>query len=151
MNRLARHLSYQGQVLKEFVELLEHEQKLLSSSEVDGEAVRKLATDKKTMLERLESLESQRAKGQHTLGYPSGLEGAKKAASDSKCLPFWEEITLLAFRAKSLNEINGNLIKMRLDHANQMISFFNKVAGEPLYGPDGKSKRRGMGGITTSA
>lgn len=148
---LARHLENQRNVLTEFIQLLEDEQKLLSGSTIDGDAIKKLADRKKVMLNHIDSMESMRATGQEKLGYPTGVEGAKKAADDGKCLGAWEQIITLAFRAKELNEVNGTLIHMRLDYANKMVGFFNKVSGDPLYGADGKAKRRGLGGITTSA
>jgi flagellar biosynthesis protein FlgN len=148
---LARHLETSHQALQDFISLLEDEQKALSTSDMDGSEIENVSIRKIAMLKRLESLEQVRAKGQSMLGYPQGIDGAKKAAKDAQCLHTWDDILKLAYRAKQLNEINGTLIKMRMDQTGKMIDFLMKSTGDSLYGPDGKSKLKGLRGISTSA
>lgn len=148
---LARHLEVQIRALTGFVELLEEEQAALSSSTIDGNVIQQIAVKKQDMLGRLESLESQRAKGQMMLGYPEGMTGAAKAAMDAKCNIIWDQIINMAFRAKQLNEINGSLVKIRLEQTQKLVNFLHNAAGGPLYGPDGKSRTKGLGGVSTLA
>jgi flagella synthesis protein FlgN len=148
---LAQHLGVQYNALRDFVALLEEEQQELSRSAINGELIGDIARRKTLMVEQIESLETKRRRGQSVLGYPDGIDGARKAAADGGCTAQWDAIITLSHRARMLNEINGEQVRMRLDQNSRQVDFVTKASGGLLYGPDGKSKMRSLGGISTKA
>jgi flagellar biosynthesis/type III secretory pathway chaperone len=148
---LAQHLGTQHKALADFVSLLEEEQSELAKSAINGEIISDIARRKTLLVELIESLETKRRRGQSVLGYPIGIEGARKAAADGGCTELWDTIINLSHRARSLNEINGEQVRMRLDQTSRQIDFVNRAAGGVLYGRDGKSKIKSLGGISTKA
>lgn len=148
---LAKHLDRQRQALQRFVDLLEEERLTLGEGQIDGQRLEQLARAKQEMLALLEQLERQRSNGQRTLGYGEGSEGAERAAIDAGCQPQWQALIELAAHAKLQNRLNGDTIRIRLEHNQRMLNFLHEAAGKPLYGPDGQSRRRSLTGLSSSA
>lgn len=148
---LAQHLGIQHKALADFVSLLEEEQQELARSVIKGEIINDIAKRKTQLVELIESLETKRRRGQSVLGYPDGIDGARKAATDGGCTERWDAIITLSHRARTLNEINGEQVRMRLEQTSRQIDFVSRAAGGALYGRDGKSKIKTLGGISTKA
>lgn len=148
---LAKHLEIFQESLVQFVTLLEEEQWALASSAVDGKVIADIASRKGEMLVNINKLDDVRQKVQKKIGYPDGREGARLAAKDGGCSDLWDAILILSDRAKNLNELNGIQVNMRLEQNRKLVDFFNKASGGPLYGRDGKSKMKRLGGISTRA
>lgn len=148
---LAKHIARQRSHLDTFVELLESERESLTSGQIDGQQLTQLAQEKQEHIAHLERLETQRITAQRKLGYGEGRLGAEKAASDAGCLEDWLAFRERALYAKQINQLNGVLVGSRLAQNQRILDFLNEAAGKSLYGPDGQSRRRGFGGIASSA
>lgn len=145
---LAKHLETQQRTLQQLIDLLEQERLALSVAKVDGERLAALAEAKQARLEELDRLESQRHSAQIRLGYGEGNQGAERAAADAGCLPAWQRLRELALRAKQLNQFNGDNIGNRMAHNQRILNFLHEAAGHSLYGPDGRSRRGTLSGLS---
>lgn len=148
---LAKHLDVFQQELIAFVTLLEEEQRALTSSKVDGNALSELAQRKSATLLKIDKLDEVRRKVQRMQGYPDGREGANQAATDGGCTALWDAIITLTDRAKRLNELNGMQVQMHIEQNRRHMAFISKASGTPLYGRDGKTQRKSLGAISTKA
>lgn len=148
---LAKHLARQQQHLEAFIDLLEAERESLVDGQIDGRHLTQQAEEKQAQLELLEGLEKQRQVAQRKLGYGEGRRGAEKAALDAGCLDEWQAFLELATHAKQLNQLNGALIGSRMSQNQHILDFLNEAAGKSLYGPDGQSRRQGLGGVASRA
>lgn len=131
---LAR-LNDERDTLREFVVLLEREQKVLLGT--DPEPLLVLAELKTTTADKLAALEKLRNSELARAG--STGEWLKKNAPHS--IGLWEDIIGLAKQAHSLNLSNGALIQIKMRYNQQalavLIGATQHAAG--LYGPDGQT------------
>lgn len=148
---LAQHIARQRTYLEALITLLETERESLAHGQVDGQRLSQLAKDKQQAIAQLEQLESQRISAQRKLGYGEGRLGAERAAQDAGCARDWQAFRERAQHAKQLNQLNGVLVGSRLTQNQRILDFLNEAAGKSLYGPDGQSRRRGFGGVASSA
>ncbi|TDX30960.1 flagella synthesis protein FlgN [Modicisalibacter xianhensis] len=148
---LAQHIARQRTYLETLIALLETERESLAHGQVDGQRLSQLAKDKQQAIAQLEQLESQRLSAQRKLGYGEGRLGAERAAQDAGCTQDWQAFRERAQHAKQLNQLNGVLVGSRLTQNQRILDFLNEAAGKSLYGPDGQSRRRGFGGVASSA
>lgn len=147
---LTRLLATQQGRLDELTQLLEAELQELTRSQIDGEALARLAESKRTLLAALEEQETLRRQVQARLGYPEGLEGAEQAAEQAGCQREWQAYLEAARRTARLNDLAGELIRMRSTHNQQLLDYIHQVAEKTLYGPSGRSGRQ-PGRFNTSA
>lgn len=136
---LKQHLAVQQQRLQQLIQLLTEEQAALSQAQVDGKQLANIAADKEKLFTQLESFEVQRQQVQNKLGYSVGMAGAELAALDAHCLPLWHALLESAQRVAQLNQLNGELIKQRIEYNQRMLNFLHEAAGQSLYGPDGQT------------
>ena len=122
-----------------FVELLQHEQALLTENRTDqlldlaekkssqAVALNQLAENRRTLLAKeMATLSSENTQ--------SWLETHSK-----KGLALWQEIRIFAEQAQRLNRINGELIQMKLRHNMQSLTTLSQAVHKAdLYGPDGQ-------------
>ncbi|MCL7462231.1 flagellar protein FlgN [Pseudomonas sp. NW5] len=148
---LANHLARQQQTLQTFIALLEDEQRLLGAPEVDGQALLEIVERKQGLLEHIGQQEALRSGAQLKLGYPQGHAGAEQAARDADCLPAWHALRELAERAQTLNQINGEIIHLRMAQNQRILNFLNEAAGQGLYDPSGQARRAGLSGLSSKA
>ncbi|MCQ4347309.1 flagellar protein FlgN [Pseudomonas stutzeri] len=148
---LAQHLARQSACVAQLLALLENEAQLLGSGPVDGERLTALAADKQALLVGIEQLESQRRHAQQRLGYGDDQAGAERAAADAGCRPAWLQLLAMARRAQRLNRLNGEHIRMRLEHNQRLLNFLHEAAGKGLYGPDGQSRHGRLGNLASHA
>lgn len=141
---LSKHLNVQQQAIEQLVHLLEQERVALAQAKVDGERLQELTASKQAALLKLEQLEAIRSGAQRKLGYGSGRRGALKAAEDADCVAAWREVQALARRARQLNIANGEALALRMAYNRRIVGFLNSVAGNKLYGPDGRTQRDGQ-------
>jgi flagellar biosynthesis/type III secretory pathway chaperone len=146
-----RHLEARKRNLEEFVALLKEEQILYSTVTLLGDEMIALAERKNALALKAEQLSNETNLGLARLNYPLGRAGAERVATESGCLKTWEEIVDLAMTAKVQNEVNGTLLQMRWEPTKQMSALLQKLSGAALYGPDGKSARNAIGGVSAKA
>lgn len=133
--------------LRSFVDLLESEQHILTSENTDS--LLEIAEKKSKFAHRLTGIISTRRKVLDNSGFSDMTTWLSHQAPQS--LPVWHEIRELAERAQHLNNINGELIQVRMRHNLQALGVLNSAASNSagLYGRDGQpniaSLRRTLG------
>lgn len=147
----AHHLEIRKKNLEEFLALLKEEQTLYSAVALPGQAMQELAERKVALAAKAEQLHKMTNDGLAKLQMPQGLEGAKQLAAQSNCLDTMMAIVDLAEKARAQNEVNGTLLQMRWKPTKEMVAWLQKLSGETLYGPDGKSARNSLGGVNARA
>lgn len=136
---LQRLLDDQADRLDDLSRLLEEEQALLMAGDIDGRRLNELAADKAGLQQALEDTETLRARVQGQLGYPSGIEGARRAAEDAGCQAGWARVLDKARLIARLNERNGRLLELRMRHNQQMLDFIHRLADPDVYAADGRT------------
>jgi len=130
---------------REFHQLLQTEQSVLAAGDVD--ALMGLASRKSEQVTRLARLAQGR---NHHLKAATGMSDqlgidAWQAKFDpqgkSGAGRLWQELLDLARSARQLNEQNGALINLNLQHNQQALAVLRGAAAQTtqLYGPDGQS------------
>ncbi|WP_444984289.1 flagellar export chaperone FlgN [Halomonas mongoliensis] len=147
---LARLLSDQNSRLGKLKRLLEEELQLLTPSQIDGDALTRVAQQKRSLLDEVERMEVLRRQVQTRLGYAAGLEGARAAAEEAGCLASWEACLSATERTARLNDLVGEVLEMRTLHNQKMLAFIRQIAEKTLYDPSGRASRQ-SGRISTSA
>ncbi|MEI7456844.1 MAG: flagellar protein FlgN [Nitrosomonadales bacterium] len=133
-------LSDERLAVRNFVDLLQQEQQLLTENSID--LLLMLAEKKSTDAVRLNELaETRRRLLEKQVGaLSSATIQAWFESHDRECLLIWQEICTLAVQAGQLNNINGELIQMKLRHNQQSLTALTRAVSQAnLYGPDGQT------------
>lgn len=134
-------LQHQLENTRLFLGLLEREQALLASGEL--ESLSKLIADKEQIVSQLAQLDVQINQLLATAGFSKGIQGIKNwiAAnqSDATIAHKWEELLSLTRRAQQLNQTNASIVSTRLRHAQQTLGALRDMTGHTaLYNPKGQ-------------
>lgn len=140
-------------LLQDFISLLRQEESLLTRREASR--LTQLAEEKSALATRLGTLASAREDDLANRNLPAGRKGmdlwvaSPEGASSRRR---WEQLLVLAGEAKMLNETNGKLIALQLDHNQQALNAIMAAADKAAtYGPDGQQKGAGSGRSLGSA
>ncbi|WP_346797037.1 flagellar export chaperone FlgN [Halomonas sp. Bachu 37] len=136
---LARMLDDQLARLTSLMRLLEHEQQLLTSGSIDGDALASVAEQKQTLLADLERMETLRRNVQQRLGYAAGISGATQAAKDAGCHETWAELLNNSERTARMNQLTGQMLSVRMKHNQHMLDYIRQIAEKTLYQADGRN------------
>lgn len=132
-------LTSERSALLRFIALLEREQTVLVENH--GDALPELAEQKTTDAIQLSQLAESRRE-LLKLDIPQQNTETTQAWLNAHCpdgLPLWQDIVALGQRAKQLNQINGELIKMKLRHNQQALTVLsNAVNKAGVYGRNGQ-------------
>lgn len=148
---LSGFLQQEKALLISFVDLLEREREILGAAKLNGESVIDISAQKQTVVDKLNTMENQRVSIQKKLGYSEGLKGARQAAKDAGCPDLWDDIVNIAYRAKQLNQSNGEFIRLRMEQNQRVVNFLRDANLDSVYGPDGKTRRKTSSGINSMA
>ncbi len=144
---IAALLSQELAALRSFIELLRQEQSLLVSGTSDGLVA--LATGKSQAALELGRLAAARDEALARIHFPAGRAGMDAwiiTDSGSPSSRKWDELLDLAAEARALNEANGKLIGLHLQHNQRALSALSAAVDQTAtYGPDGQSMP-GVGG-----
>lgn len=138
-SELLNALSDELLAVKDFVALLQQEQRLLTEN--DTEQLLILAEQKSTRAIKLNELgENRRNLLRQQLPDLSRESIRQWLTSNSPDgLALWQEVLTLAAQSQEINNINGELIQMRLRHIQQTLTALGgAVRQASLYGPDGQ-------------
>lgn len=140
-------------LLQNFVSLLREEESLLTRREAGR--LMQLAEEKSALVARLGALASAREDDLANRNLPAGRQGmdfwvaSPEGASSRRR---WEQLLVLGTEAKMLNETNGKLIALQLEHNQQALNAIMAAADKAsTYGPDGQQKSAGSGRSLGSA
>lgn len=129
--------------VERFVALLQAEQSLLQSG--DADPLLTLNEEKSTLIERLSALANDRNRQLAGAGLEADGAGLARwaAAHGGPAVELHDRLLALAREAKALNELNGQLIALRLSHTQAALA---ALAGDSsrgtLYGRDGQTSGR---------
>lgn len=139
--------------LRTFIDLLRREQSLLESAASEGLAA--LATEKSRIATELGKLAAARDEKLRGINLPSGRAGMDAWVISALGRPYqrtWDDLLQLTAEARALNEANGKLIALHLQHNQQALTALLAAADQTAtYGPDGQSKPSGGGRSLGSA
>jgi flagella synthesis protein FlgN len=140
--------------LTAFLAAIEAERQCLNDS--DSGALPDITNRKAALAAQLASIDTRRDTALAAAGFSPGRAGIEAwlaslpGASGKTFRATWQSILELAARAKSENEINGNLIATRLQFNQQALGvLLGDTADSNTYGADGqrstKAGRRNLG------
>jgi len=133
--------------LRDFAVALQQEQQALVAGEIDKLAP--IVEEKARLAASLNRFAEQRQRliGQGVPADRSGLEtwmAAQPLSPPDRSS--WTKLLALTKEAQALNETNGKLIAMRMQHNQQALNVLLSAANQAtLYGPDGQTKPAGGG------
>jgi flagellar biosynthesis protein FlgN len=140
-------LSQELVALQSFIELLRREQELLASGATDG--LTNLAAAKSAAALELGRLAAARDAELARCHLPTGRAGMDAWTLTNAGVPSqsnWDQLLRFAAEARALNEANGKMIALQLQHNQQALSVLMAAADQTsTYGPDGQP-RAGTGG-----
>lgn len=140
---IPRLLAEESGALEGFVDLLRREQELLAEGDI--ETLSSLAVEKAAMAERLGRLSLQREDSVAADGCKDMNAWLARSENHSHETA-WQQLLDLARQAKTLNETNGSLIKLRLQHNQQALAVLLAASNLAVtYGPDGQQYTAGNG------
>lgn len=133
-------LSDELKAVRDFVDLLQQEQQLLLENET--ELLLHLAEKKSAQALALNQLAEIR-RNLLRKHIPELSRDSIRAWLDAHChegLLLWQQILTLAAQSQELNNINGEVIQMKLRHIQQTLTALGgAVRHANLYGPDGQT------------
>lgn len=133
--------------LKEFVALLEREQELLARADTD--ALLPLIEAKSTLAGELAEFSLARETQLQALQLSAGRAGVQawlEKTGNAAERGNWQALLDLAAKLRALNETNGKLIALHMQHNQQAFNALMAAANRAMtYGPDGQ-QQTGLGG-----
>lgn len=141
-SRLLQTLASESELVSLFISLLEKEQACLVEGQT--ETLPQIAEEKSRVAEQLSGVGNERNRllaEEGLAGGPSGIEAwCARHPQEKSIAATWAEVLDKARRAKGLNQLNGNLITLRMQHTTRALEAL-RSASRPLdlYGPDGQS------------
>lgn len=139
---LAATLEQERDRIREFLSLLEREQRAL----VEGEHDQLLAftEQKAARLLELRRLNDARNRSLAGAGLPTDKDGMAlwlTRHGDDRAVRAWNDLLRFAGRVRQTNEVNGVLVSARLKHNQASLAALQAVARTPsVYGPDGGTR-----------
>ncbi|HZX31683.1 MAG TPA: flagellar protein FlgN [Rhodocyclaceae bacterium] len=145
MSVLADLLARESEAVRAFIASLTEEQEALKRGETD--VVAAIALKKSQQIEQLNAAEKERNALLQEAGYRGDTDGMKTwlatNGNDRGVAEGWTQLMELAAQAKRINDLNGRLIAIRLQAANQAIGILTEQhQRSSLYGRDGFSTPR---------
>ena len=143
LSDISRCIAAEAAAIEKFVELLEHEQGALTRGETDELAA--LAEQKEALAVRLNELSRTRNALLATEGIAADRVGMEiwldKNANQKAVAEGWNTVLSLAAKARELNQLNGELIRIRMQFNSEALEILLRRQNSlDLYGPDGLAK-----------
>lgn len=137
---LTELLAAETALVEQFVDALTAEQEALKQGKVDG--LPAISTRKGEIIERLNAAEKTRNAALQQAGLSGDREGMQawlaKNRHDRAAAQAWAKLMKQAAAARELNDLNGQLIAMRLQATSQALAILTQQAQRSaLYGPSG--------------
>lgn len=131
-----------------FLDILKSEQEALVNGEIDK--LTKIAQHKSTKVLELAQLADARNRFLAENGLPADQPGVTswlaRSGAPEEATQVWDELIALARTARHINETNGAMIQLKLQHNQQALAVLMSAANQAtLYGPDGQHLSGGSG------
>ena len=146
--RFSDSLKHELAALGEFTAVLQQEQQALVAGDIDKlipivEEKTRLAASLNRFAEQRQRLISAAGLPNDRKGLEAWLAGQPLKTQDRTD---WKKLLALTAEAQTLNDSNGKLIAMRIQHNQQALNVLLTAANQTaLYGPDGQTKSSGGG------
>lgn len=144
-DKLVDLLRQEVRLLRSFLALLRREQDMLTAG--DTASLSELAASKGQTAIDLGQLATVRDGELVGRGLPPGCTGMEAwvlTAHGAASRADWRELLELAGDARALNDTNGKLINLHLQHNQQALNALMAAAGQAAtYGPDGQQRSGG--------
>lgn len=141
LDQLGSLVEREAASLGDFMELLKQEQQFLSAANAEhlAQALTPLAEQKSAACRLLEDLGRQRQLFLARYGLPLDKVAIESLMASRPALRnTWQNLLDLASQARALNEQNGKLINLRMQHNRGALSVLMAAADRvSVYGPDG--------------
>lgn len=138
-------LEHEARHLAQLIDLLKEERKDLVDSSSDR--IGSIAGEKMHRIQALDNYAARRSTLLDQLGFKATAEGMQAAIGcagvHSKSLRrLWESVGERATAARDINDLNGALIRARLNSVQGRLSELHRAArqGDGLYGSDGLAR-----------
>ena len=136
----------EAQTVKQFVDLLKLEQSSLSQGDTD--ALPAYAEQKIALAALLNDFAAQRNAALALLGFNADRAGVEawclKNPEEDMAAKAWATVLALAGEARELNRVNGELIRLRMQHnAKALEALRGGASSLDLYGTDGQATTPG--------
>lgn len=128
--------------------VLQQEQQALVAGDIDK--LTPIVEEKTRLASSLNRFAEQRQRLISASGLPNDRSGVEAWLASQVLSPKdradWRKLLALTGEAQTLNESNGKLIAMRMQHNQQSLNVLLSAANQAtLYGPDGQTKPTGGG------
>lgn len=145
MRSLAEMLAAEVKLVETFIACLSEEQEALKAGDTD--TLTAASGRKSTLAEQLNQLEDERNAFLKAAGLSPDRQGVQnwlgRNRADRAALQAWGRLMKLASEARELNNLNGQLIAIRLQATNEALATLTQQAQRStLYGPDGQTTLR---------
>lgn len=142
MTSLVSLLTRETELVSRFILVLNREQAALKA--VAPDALAEINAEKLQLVEQLNQLGGERAKIADLAGTASDIEKMKAwlqhNPQEKISAALWVKLLKLAKEAKALHDLNGKLLSIHLQHANDAIAVLTQQHQEhSLYGSNGQS------------
>lgn len=153
MPSLADILAAEAGAVSAFVSLLEQEQEALKAG--DADALPAIVDQKAAAARQLAPISASRNTELARCGLSGDRDGMlawlDKHPQDGAARRHWETLQALAAEARELNRVNGELIRMRMNHNAQMLETLLASNRQDFYGADGQTSASAARRIIDSA
>ena len=153
MHSLADILAAEADAVSAFVFLLQQEQTALKSG--DADALPAIVEKKAAAACQLAPISASRNEVLARSGLSGDRDGMaawlEKHPQDAAARRHWEKLQALAAEARELNRVNGELIRLRMNHNAQMLEALLASNRQDLYGADGQTSASATRRIIDSA
>jgi flagellar biosynthesis/type III secretory pathway chaperone len=144
----------EADLVERFVRLLEREKELLSEGRTTALAA--AIEEKEGLALRLNELTRQRGCYLTDHGFTPDRKGmdawSARHPEQEKTLAVWNRTQSLAARAKELNRLNEQLVRLHMHYTGQALEILSRKEGRlDLYGPDGRPTASGSPQISDAA
>lgn len=138
---LATLIASEAAVVERFVDLLTQEQEALKTGQTDP--LPELANAKAPLTVELNQLAVRRNQYLASLGLPAdkdGVEALLQRQASTELADSWERMRQAVATARELNDLNGQLINMRLQYTQQALHTLmaTQRQTEQFYGKNGQ-------------
>jgi flagella synthesis protein FlgN len=136
----------EADLVERFVRLLEEEKTLLAEGRTEDLAA--ALEEKEELAVRLNELARQRGDHLADDGFSPDRAGmvswSARRPEQKETIAAWNRTLSLATQAKEINRVNGQLIRLRLQHTGEALEvLLRKESRLNLYGPDGRTAAPG--------
>lgn len=130
------------ELVSRFIVALNEEQECLKAA--DPAALPDLSAAKLALVAQLNALENERMAAIGMAGSPSDHvtmeDWLSRNAHDTNATVAWEKLRILAREAKTMHELNGQLVDLHLRNTNEILDILTQESRQPgLYGSSGQA------------